>query len=347
MALSSRIRLKAHWCLTIAFLSLGALTVTTNELSAAEALRFTLNWTAKADHAPYYYALQQGWYKDAGIDLTIEGGRGSAGAVQRVAAGAADGAVADFATMMLAKGKGADLMAVMAVYTVSPQYFYWLKSSGIKGPKDFIGKRIGAPAGDAAVAMWPSFAKAVGIDPSSVTFVNITTSAKLSALKTGAVDIIPEFYDAHDTKLDEFGDNVAFVGWREYGLNPYGNSIFFSQSYVNAHRSTVEQFVKISQKAFAVCVKTFTPCLDAVMAHTSGLSEEAELKKWERIKFLMNDHDAREIALGWIDGERVARDYKLIAANIGFEKPFDPKTTFTTEFLDRSIHLDASNIEKE
>ena len=41
----------------------------TGSAMAAEKVEFILNWIAGGDHAPYYYALQQGWYKDAGIDL--------------------------------------------------------------------------------------------------------------------------------------------------------------------------------------------------------------------------------------------------------------------------------------
>lgn len=313
---------------------------------AADKLTFVLNWTPKADHAPYYYALKQGWYAAAGVELTIEGGRGSGATVQRVAAGAADLGVADMATMMVARGKGADLRALMGVYTISPQTFYWLKSSGIKSPKDFVGKKIGAPAGDAAVAMFPSFAKAAGIDPKSVTFVNVTPAAKLSALKSGAVDIVPYFFDVHDLLIDEFGDGVQFLQWRDVGLNPYGNAIFVKETALAAKRKAVESFVKVSQKAFAACMADFQPCLDAVAASTTGLNLAAEGKSWKRIKFLLSDEASQKTALGWIDGDRVAKDYQLIATTMGIEKPFEPKDAFTTEFLDKGIRVQAADIGK-
>ena len=51
-------------------------------------LDFILNWVPGGDHAPYYYAKKMGWYKEAGIDLNLEPGKGSAVAVQKVGAGA-------------------------------------------------------------------------------------------------------------------------------------------------------------------------------------------------------------------------------------------------------------------
>ena len=74
---------------------------------------------------------------------------------------------------------------------------YWLKSSGIKGIKDFPGKKIGNPAGDGARVMWPALAKANGIDPKSVTWVNIDANSKLSALKSKSIDVTTSFYNIH------------------------------------------------------------------------------------------------------------------------------------------------------
>src|ERR1041385_5177999 len=162
--------------------------------AAAERVSLILDWTPSALYAPLYYAKSQGWYERAGIDLIIEIGRGSAVSSQRVGLGRSELGLADLATAMVAKGNGGDLVALMTIYANSPQTFYWLKSSGIKGPADFAGKRIGNPPGDAARIMWPAFAKAVGISPDSVNFVNVAPPAKLPSLKTGVVEITSDFY---------------------------------------------------------------------------------------------------------------------------------------------------------
>jgi NitT/TauT family transport system substrate-binding protein len=98
---------------------------------AADAMGLTLNWTPTADHAPIYYAKAKGWYSEAGIDLNIEAGKGSAVSAQRVGTGGSELGISDLPTAIQAKGKGADVKAVMVIYANSPQGFYWLKSSGI------------------------------------------------------------------------------------------------------------------------------------------------------------------------------------------------------------------------
>src|SRR6202012_5184379 len=64
-----------------------ALAVPTVPTSAAESVNLILNWTPTADHSPFYYAKAQGWYEKAGIDLTIETGKGSGGSALKVGSG--------------------------------------------------------------------------------------------------------------------------------------------------------------------------------------------------------------------------------------------------------------------
>ena len=130
---------------------------------AGEAVNLILNWTPTADHSPFYYAKAQGWYEKAGIDLTIETGKGSGVSALKVGSGGSPFGIADLATMLVARSKGADDVALMSIYANTGQTFYWLKSYGVNGVKDFPGHKIGNPPGDASRVMWPAFAKAAGI----------------------------------------------------------------------------------------------------------------------------------------------------------------------------------------
>src|SRR3979411_708248 len=199
---------------------------------AAESVNLILNWTPTADHSPFYYAKAQGWYEKAGIDLNIEVGKGSGVSSLKVGSGGSAFGISDLATALVARSKGADVVALMSIYANTGQTFYWLKSYGVNGPKDFAGHKIGNPPGDAARVMWPAFAKAANIDPALVSFVNISPQAKLPSLKSHAVDIITDFYNEHDLKIQAFGDDLGFLRWPDIGLNPYGNSLVVNGAYL-------------------------------------------------------------------------------------------------------------------
>ncbi|WP_291858897.1 ABC transporter substrate-binding protein [Bradyrhizobium sp.] len=332
-------------CLGIAGLVL-ALVAPAVPVGAAESVNLILNWTPTADHSPFYYAKAQGWYEKAGIDLTIEVGKGSGVSSLKVGSGGSPFGIADLATMLVARSKGADVLALMSIYANTGQTFYWLKSYGVNGAKDFPGKKIGNPPGDASRVMWPAFAKAAGIAPDAVNFVNVGPTAKIAALKSHTVDIISDFYNEHDLKVIEFGGDLGFVNWKDIGLNPYGNSLVINGAFLQKNPKLAEDFVKISQKAFAACVTDVAPCLKALLAQASGLDLENQVRQWERIKFLMTDDFTTTKALGWIDAERMKKDYELVQTYLGMEKPFAVETAFTTKLLDPAVKMDASKVKK-
>lgn len=307
--------------------------------AAQQKLDFILNWVPGGDHAPYYYAKKAGWYAKEGIDLNLEPGKGSALATQKVGAGANPIGLADMGGVLVAKGKGADTVAVFNVYANSPQGMYWLKSSGIKGIKDFPGKKIGNPAGDGARTMWPALAKANGIDPKSVTWVNIDANAKLSGLKSKAIDVTTSFYNIHHVFQRELGADMGFLAWREVGLNPYGNSVIVNAEFLAKNRPVIDRFVKVTQRAFAACVKDPKPCVQALIDANGALSIENETVNWQLVEVLMSDRTSREVALGIHDDARMKADFELVRDYVGIDKPFDVKTTYTNEFLDRSIKM--------
>lgn len=309
---------------------------------ANEKVNLVLNWTPTADHAPYYFAKAQGWYEKEGIDLTIEAGRGSGASAQRVAAGGAQLGIADMATALLARSRGSNLSAVMVVYANSPQGFYWLKSSGITGPKDFPGRSIGNPPGDASRLMWPAFARKVGIDPASVRFVNVSPQAKIQALRSKAIDITSDFYNEHDLKVREFGTDLGFAPWREMGLNPYGNSVIVNGDYLAKSPETVRKFVRVSQRAFHACVGDIGPGLKALMAAVSGLDESNQRDQWKRILELMRDPTTTSVALGALDAGRLKDDYDLVKAFFENVGEVDLAKFASNSFLDTSIKMPAS-----
>jgi NitT/TauT family transport system substrate-binding protein len=306
---------------------------------AQQKIDFILNWVPGGDHIPYYYAKKMGWYAKEGIDLNIEPGKGSALATQKVGAGANQVGLADMAGVLVAKGKGADTVAVFNVYANSPQGLYWLKSSGIKTIKDLAGKKIGNPAADGARVMWPALAKANGIDPKSVTWVNIDANAKLAALKAKSIDATTSFYNIHHIFQRELGDDMGFLAWRDAGQNPYGNSIIVNAKYLAANKDTVAKFVKVTQRAFAACVQDPKPCVQAMIEANGALKFDNELENWGLVEVLMSDKTSREVALGWHDDKRMQDDYALVKEYIGLDKDFDVKTVYTNEFLDKSVKM--------
>ena len=319
--------------------ALAALAAAAMPALAQQKVDFVLSWVPGGDHAPHFYAKKMGWYQQAGIDLHIEPGKGSAASVQRVATGATPIGISDMATALTLRGKGADVVGVYNIFANSAQGLYWLKSSGIKSVKDLAGKKIGNPPGDAARVMWPALAKANGMDPNSVTWVNIDANGKLAALRAHAIDATTQFYNIHHIFQRALGDDMGFLAWRDAGFNQYGNTVIVNADYLKKNRKVVENFVKVTQRAFAACVATPKPCIDALVEANTALKHDNEMTNWSLVEVLMRDKFTETVALGYMDPQRMAADYDLVKTYVGLEKPYDVKTAYTNEFLDRSVRM--------
>ena len=132
---------------------------------------------------------------------------------------------------------------------------------------------------------------------------------------------------------------MGFLAWRDIGLNPYGNSVIVNAEYLKKNRPLVEKFTKVTQRAFAECVKQPRPCVQALIDANGALSFDNELVNWQLVEVLMSDKISQTVALGWHDDKRMQADYALVRDYIGIEKPFEVKSTYTNEFLDKSIKM--------
>jgi len=306
---------------------------------AAEEINFTLNYIAGGDHAPLYYARQQGWFSDAGLNVTILQGQGSAATLRHIAAGSSQVGIVDMATVLIGMSKGVDAVGVMNIYANSPYGIYWLKSSGVASVADLAGRKIGTPPGDAARNLWVPLARKAQIDPRSVSWVNISAATKLAALKSGTIDATTTFYTSHYLYLRELGDNLGYAAWHEYGINSYSNSVVFNKSYAASHSDQVRAFVGVVQKAYIACVQTPDPCIDALVVANSGLKRDDMMNAWLATVELMTTKDASSIAFGTFLPERMASDYHLVKEYFGLDREFDVKGSYSNDFLDPKLRL--------
>lgn len=307
---------------------------------AAEDVTIVLNWVAGGDHAPIYWAEDQGLYAERGIDLTIEEGRGSAASVQKVGAGAAEFGIADMATALQGRGAGADVVGVMAIYANNPYGLYWKKSSGIEDVQDLQGKKIGNPPFDAARQMWPAIADAVGLPADSVEWVNIKPDAKIQSLKADVIDATTSFYNIHYIFERVFGDDMGFVALRDIGFNPYGNSIIVNGDYLEGNPEVVRNFVEVTQNAYATCLDDPAPCNETLATAVSQKIEDVNAN-WQLVVELMDHPVTRENALGYFDPERMKQDYAWVDQSFDIEA-YDVEAAYTNEFLDTSVKMPAS-----
>jgi NitT/TauT family transport system substrate-binding protein len=211
-------------------------------------IKFQLDWRFEGPAALFLASSAKGYYKAAGLDVTIDAGSGSGAAVTRVASGAYDMGFADMAALMEFHANNPDApnkpVGVMMVYNNTPAAVLTLKKNGIAKPADLTGKKLGAPVFDAGRRGFAIFAKANGIG--NVQWTSMDPPLRETMLARGDVDAITGFSFTSLLNLEARGvktEDVVVLPYSAFGVRLYGNVIIASPKLIKDNPQAVKAFL--------------------------------------------------------------------------------------------------------
>jgi NitT/TauT family transport system substrate-binding protein len=273
-------------------LGLLAAALVKGSAAAQTSVKFTLDWKFEGPAAPFLVAVDRGYFTAEKLDVTIEPGNGSLEPINRVASGAYDIGFGDINTLIKFRDRngGAPLKAVFMVYNKPPSAIVARKSRGIATPKDLEGKKLGAPAGDAAFAEWPIFVKTTGIDARKVTIVTIGFTVREPILADGQVDAITGFSFSSYFTLKDRGipvDDIVVMLMGDYGLKLYSNAIIVNAKFAAENPEAVRGFLRAYLKGLKDTVASPTRAIQSVLRRNEVAQKEVEL---ERLRMAIRDN---------------------------------------------------------
>ena len=170
-----RRRLALTLVAAVAAISASLTSVNAQEL---QKFPFRLNWTLYGEHAPFYVALDKGFYKDEGLDVEIMEGSGSTTVLQLVANQTNPVGYVDAATMMRGIGAGMPVTAAGVSLQQSPMSFIYRADSPRPTKVDQIkGSRIAITAGDASLAIFTAFMGKLNMKVDDVQMITVANPA--------------------------------------------------------------------------------------------------------------------------------------------------------------------------
>ena len=220
--------------------------------------KFNLGWKVEASGAGFLLAHQRGYYKDAGLDVAIDTGNGSAAAISLVGSGAYDVASADLSSMIefnVANPQAA-LKAVAIQYDLNPNSIIVRKDSGITQPAQLAGKTILGQPFNASRKLFPVFAKAQGFDGSGVKWENVTPDIGDTRFVKGDFDASAYFFFTGLLNLKARGmgpEQLTVFRFSEYGMKSYGNGLVANAKSME-QADAMRAFVKATTRGWIECI---------------------------------------------------------------------------------------------
>ena len=279
---------------------------------AATPIKFQLDWRFEGPSALFLLPTAKGYFKDAGLDVTVDSGNGSGGAVTRVASGTYDMGFADLAALMEFHANNPDApnkpVAVMMVYNNTPASVMALKKSGIKTAADLAGKKLGAPVFDAGRRAFPIFAKVNGIE--NVTWTAMDPPLRETMLVRGDVDAITGFTFTSLLNIEARGvpaADVTVLAYPDNGVKLYGNAIIASPKLIKENPEAIKAFLAAFAKGAKDVVADPAQAIEAVKARDGIINTKLETRRLQlAIDTVINSPSAREEGFGQVKAPRLA-----------------------------------------
>lgn len=304
--------------------------------AAQDKMQLQLNWFHLADHSPIYLAMKKGYYKEENIDLTVLRGSGSADSAKKIDLGQADVGISDAPTVLTAISKGANLKMVAVVYDKAGNNVFFKKSANIKSPKDLAGKKIAVPPADSHRVLWPAFAATQGIDPNSVTMVNVKPEGKQAIVAAGEVDASFDLYTSYAIWEKVLGKGeVGHLLWADYGLPIYGHTYFVNNDLIKKNPKLIERFLRATHKGWRDAKANPAASIDAMVEQVPGLDRATLLATMPAILDLCVTERSAKHGLGWIEPELMQKTIDITFATTKPDKPLVLADVFTNEYSSR------------
>lgn len=332
-----------------AFLILAIGVCVSGKPAAAQAptnVKVALDWAFQGPIAMLLHGLEQGYFSQEGLNVSIDRGFGSADAVTKVASDAYQFVLGDINSMVEFNSKNPDnqVIAIFMKYNRPPFSVVTLADRRINQPKDLEGRKIASNEGLAARRMFPLFAKGAGIDMSKIEWVNVSPPLLDTIMIQKAADAGIGFWSTQSLNMQSAkipASRVKSFLYSDYGVDLYGNGFLTTKRYAEKNPDVVRAFNRAILRSIKSVIADPSVAIPALKRREPATDEAIELG---RLKVTLDSfvltEEAEKIGLGAIDPARLERALDQLTQVMNLPARPNAGDVFDSSFLpDRKERL--------
>ena len=266
-------------------------------------IKFTLDFRITGQTSPLFLAQSRGYYKDEGLDVSIDVGAGSVASITRIASGVYQMGLGDISSLIEFQASQAGTPLVQAVYQYynrAPFAIIGRKDRGITTDfRSLEGKKIAAAAVESTRRAWPMVARKLRVKDNFFQWSTTDFASRDNVVVRGDVDGATYF---HDSAVSLFArmklDELAILEYTNAGVNLYGNAILASNAMVTQNPTAVAGFLRATNRAIQESMVDPAAAIAATKLREPILNEAVELERWRITQRYVAAADTRNHGLG-------------------------------------------------
>jgi class 3 adenylate cyclase/ABC-type nitrate/sulfonate/bicarbonate transport system substrate-binding protein len=293
--------------LTRLIMAAGLVLLASQSANALEQVSMQLKWKHQFQFAGYYAALEQGFYRDAGLDVTIREGGPGIDVAETVASGKADFGVCS-ASVLREWTLGRRLVVLAGIFQHSPVVILVPRRPDISSVSDLRGRRLmDSPGSDEIAAML----KGEGVDYEAMP--HVIHDGDPRDLLAGRADAMVAYSTNEPFVLDQLGAAYRIFSPEAYGIDFYGDNLCASEAEVQTHPDQVAAFRAASVKGWAFALAHKEATVDLILkSYSVKKSRAALLFEAERTETLVGRDPRRIGEQDHARWQRIAATYRKL-----------------------------------
>lgn len=305
---------------------------------AADKVTYQLDWLPGGDFAPVYVGIQEGFFAEVDLDVSIASGRGSTDTLTKMSTGQSDIGTSDIGGLMAAKVRGnVPVVAVLPYFTQAPHAFFALESAGISSIKDLKGKKVTTSPFTSSNAFLPLVLKKNGLSESDIQLVKADAGALSPMMIMGNTDAIIAWVTntpLFQKQAAEAGKGLVEIPWSNAGLSLYSSSLLASEAFLTERPDVAKRFIKAFAKAIKFTYEYPDKAGQAIHAIVPEVDAAIAADQIRGITNLVYNDVTKADGVGNFTAERIQGTWEYVATANGLEESsLDPQTVVKFDYL--------------
>ncbi|WP_417696999.1 ABC transporter substrate-binding protein [Psychromonas sp.] len=312
--------------------------ITSSVAMAADKVTFQLDWLPGADSVPVYVGLQEGFFEEENLAVSISSGRGSTDAITKLATGNSDIGNADIGALMAAKAQdNVPVVAVLPYFTQAPHTFFTLKSSGISSIKDLKGKKVVTSPFSSSNGFLPVVLKEHNLKEDDIKLIKTDPGTLGPMMVTGKADAVIGWAtnsEQFKEQAKSAGKEVLSMPWSNEGLSLYSFSLLASEQFLKERPEVAKRFVKAFKKSIEFAYANPEKAGEAIHAIVPEVDAESISAQVKSVTNLVYNDITKEDGFGVFTLQRINQTWKYVAlANALNTDTLDPLKAVSFEYV--------------
>jgi NitT/TauT family transport system substrate-binding protein len=300
-------------------------------------ITFSLDFIVLGRHAPFYVAIEKGFFKEEGLNVSIISAKGTAHGIQNVESGLAQIGFIDVASLVVARAEGSTVRVASVIYQKAPFCFFSLDpGANVTKLKDFEGLKVGSNTGSYISNIAKAMMRKEGLDPSKLSIDSIEPSARIAMLAARKIPAIDFFIMTKPAMVRAVNDaKVVTFLFADHGLDLYSNGIGAKESFLKENPETMKAFIRAALRGYQYAFKHPAEAAELIQKHAKALNNQITIEELKIVEELTVTPDVKQSGIGSFTPARMETSVAWMAENGGFpkEKAPKPQDVYATGFL--------------